>query len=78
MTCYQEYASFDGLPPGLCPCRVICGGVLSQVKGWRQRFGETNSGADTETLSLCTVGRCHTLNPGVVVKLRKEARGDTG
>lgn len=77
MTCNQEYASFNGLPPGLRPRRVICGGVLLQVKGWGHSFGETNSGADAETLSLCTVGRCHSLNPGVVVKLSKEARRDT-
>ena len=78
MTRHQEYASFDELPPGLRPCRVISGGVLPQVERRGQRFGETNAGADAVALSLCAVGRGRTLDPHVVVHLREEARRDIG
>ena len=69
VTGHQEYASFDALPPGLCPCWIICGGVLPQVEGWGQRFGETDRGAYAVTLPLCAVGGRRALNPHIVVHL---------
>lgn len=77
VTGHQEYASCDGLPPGLCPRGVVCSGVLLQFKRRRHSFGMTNCGADTKSHPLCAVrGRC-ALNPEVVVKLRGRQRYNT-
>lgn len=68
----QEDASFDALPPGLGPCRVVFGGELPQLEGWGHCFGQTNGRADASTLPLCAVGRCGALNPHVVIDLKGE------
>lgn len=72
MAGHQEYASFDFLPPGLCPCRILAGGVVLHQEGRGYGSGPTHRGADAESVSLRTVrGRC-ARNPEVIVQLTKE------
>lgn len=78
MTGHQEYPPLDALPPGLCPCGIIFGSVLLQVEGWGQSFRVVHCGANTETLSLCTVHRQGALNPHVSVDLGEKERDEVG
>ena len=72
MTCHQEDASLDGLPPGLGPRGVVFGGELPQVERRGHGFGQTGTGADAVTLPLGAVGWGRTLNPPVAVNLSEE------